>query len=88
MDELHIVVRVNGKSINVIHDYTENNLCNINLDVTAMMAYCSSLTCESCNWKFKQPILTDQAKREQLNSTKKLLNEIFQGKVQRTCVIN
>lgn len=79
---MQIVVRINGKTINDIAGQNEMNSCRVNLDVTAMMAYCSSLTCESCNWKFKQPILTDQAKREQSKSTKKFLVTLFQGKIQ------
>lgn len=43
------------------------------------MAFISSLTCESCNWEFDQNILTEQAVRESLFSTKKFLDDLFQG---------
>lgn len=50
-----------------------------------MMAFVSSLTCESCNFAFDQPILTQQAERESICPTKKYLDKLFQGK--RTSVI-
>lgn len=75
-------MRINGKCVNasVTSEISEMEPRQINLDVTAMMAYCSSLTCESNNWKFKGPILTDQAKREKIASTKTFLLQIFHGK--------
>lgn len=78
---MQIIVRIDGESINTTPGQNEmKSYLKINLDVTAMMAFCSSLTCDSCNWRFKEPILTDQAKREQINSTKELLDKLFEGK--------
>lgn len=53
----------------------------LNLDVTTMMAFVSALTCESCDWNFTQQILSEQAQRERLASTKAFLDKLFQGNV-------
>lgn len=77
--DLNVQVRINGKAI--VHD-EEPQIVDIkllNLDVTSLMAFISSLTCESCNWEFDQNILTEQAVRESLCSTKKFLDDLFQG---------
>lgn len=75
---MQIVVRINGKDKNKIHRSIETN-SKLNLDVTAMMAFVSALTCESCNWEFIEPILTDQARCESSFSTKGFMNSLFQG---------
>lgn len=51
----------------------------LNVDVTTLMAFVSSLTCESCNWEFDLNILTEQAACESLASTKEFLDNLFQG---------
>lgn len=76
---MNIVVRINGKS-KMESPMSSDTISKLNLDVTTMMAFVSALTCDSCKWKFTQPILADQAKRESLSSTKTFLDEIFQGK--------
>lgn len=76
---MRIDVRINGKSRVEMEELT-GTISKLNLDVTTMMAFVSSLTCESCNWKFTQPILSEQAQRERLASTKTFLDELFQGK--------
>lgn len=80
--EMQILVRVNGKLQNEPVETGEGNkiITKLNLDVTAMMAFVSNLTCESCDLVFKQSILSDQACRERRNSTKLLLNKLFQGR--------
>lgn len=76
--DLKIEVRINGKA--VVHE--ESQLVDIkllNLDVTTLMAFVSSLTCESYDWEFDQEILTEQAVRESFASTKEFLDDLFHG---------
>lgn len=56
------------------------NISTLNLDITTMLAYISSLTNGSTNWIFKEPILTEQAKRERECPLKPVLDKIFEGK--------
>ncbi|XP_055845434.1 UPF0415 protein C7orf25 homolog [Episyrphus balteatus] len=56
------------------------NVSTLNLDITTMLAYISSLTNGSTNWSFKEPILTEQAKRERESPLKPVLDKIFEGK--------
>lgn len=51
----------------------------LNLDVTAMIAYVSSLTNGGCQYKFKEPLLTQQAEWERKRPAKPMLDQIFQG---------
>lgn len=50
-----------------------------NLDVTTIMAYVSALTNGSYHWIFTQPILTEQAIRENECHVKEFLEEIFKN---------
>lgn len=77
--DLNIVVRINGKSNSFEDQPVQSNNDKLNLDVTALMAFVSALTCESCNFVFQQPILTEQAQSESLSSTKEFLDQTFQG---------
>ncbi|XP_052133433.1 UPF0415 protein C7orf25 homolog [Frankliniella occidentalis] len=52
----------------------------LNLDVTAMIAYVSSLTNGGCHFKFKEPLLTQQAEWERERPAKPLLDKAFQGR--------
>lgn len=80
MNELNIEVRINGQSQkHAPSNESAQDISKLNLDVTTMMAYVSSLTCESCNWEFDQPILNEQAIQESLQPTKNYLDELFQG---------
>lgn len=79
--DLNIEVRVDGKA--VVHKESQiGDIKLLNLDVTTLMAFVSSLTCESCDWEFDQEILTEQAIRESLSSTKEFLDDLFRGKVE------
>jgi hypothetical protein len=51
----------------------------LNLDVTAMLAYVSGLTNGRCNFKFKEPVLNQQAEWERARSVKPVLDQLFQG---------
>jgi hypothetical protein len=51
----------------------------LNLDVTAMLAYVSSLTNGRCNFEFKEPILTQQAEWERARPVKPVLDQVFEG---------
>lgn len=53
----------------------------LNLDVTAMIAYVSSLTNGGSNFKFKEPLLTQQAEWERERPAKPLLDKAFKGMV-------
>lgn len=81
LTELGIIVRINGVEENCevieteILDTNEEKL--LNLDVTTIMAYVSALTNGSYNWKFTQPILTEQAIRENKCHVKEFLEEQF-----------
>ena len=52
----------------------------LNLDITAMVAYVSSLTNGHCKYIFKEQVLSDQARREATNPVKVHLDNIFEGK--------
>ncbi|KAK3926793.1 UPF0415 protein C7orf25-like protein [Frankliniella fusca] len=52
----------------------------LNLDVTAMIAYVSSLTNGGCHFIFKEPLLTQQAEWERERPAKPLLDEAFNGR--------
>lgn len=56
------------------------NVSTLNLDITTMLAYISSLTNGSTNWSFKEPILTEQAKRERECPLKPVLDKVFESK--------
>lgn len=74
---MQIEVRVSGK-----FDEIPNEGCDVtelNLDVTALMASVSSLTCEPPDVKFNHPILMKQALREARKSTKLFLDQLFEG---------
>ncbi|XP_069702933.1 UPF0415 protein C7orf25 homolog isoform X2 [Periplaneta americana] len=53
---------------------------NLNLDVTAMLAYVSGLTNGRCHFEFKEPILTQQAEWERAKPVKPVLDTLFEGK--------
>lgn len=53
----------------------------LNLDVSAMLAYCSSVTNGSCDkYEFQVPVLAKQAEWECLRPQKIILDELFKGK--------
>ncbi|EDV96050.1 UPF0415 protein C7orf25 homolog [Drosophila grimshawi] len=52
----------------------------LNIDVTTMLAYTSSLTNGGCNFVFKEPLLTEQAEKERECPVKPILEKIFEGK--------
>lgn len=51
----------------------------LNLDVTAMLAYVSGLTNGRCNFKFKEPVLNQQAEWERVRPVRPVLDQLFQG---------
>lgn len=79
LENMHIDVRIHGETTRETSE-PFGTISKLNLDVTAMMAFVSSLTCEPCKWKFSQPILSNQAHQESLSSTKTFLDKLFQGK--------
>lgn len=76
--DLNIEVRINGRAVN--HQKSQVvDIKLLNLDVTTLMAFVSSLTCECCDYEFDLEILSQQAVRESLVSTKEFLDDLFQG---------
>lgn len=67
-----------------ISDLSTKNIANIakvNLDVSAMLAYCSSVTNGSASlYDFNVPVLKQQAEWERLRPQKPLLDAFFKGK--------
>lgn len=81
LSDLGIEVRINGKSTNYnAPTDDDSDIKYLNIDVTTMMAYVSSLTSGSYNWQFNEPLLTEQAIKESTCPIKKFLDEIFEGK--------
>lgn len=81
LTDLGIDVRINGKSTNCNATATESDIKKLNIDVTTMMAYVSSLTSGSFNWQFNEPLLTEQAIKESTCPIKKYLDDIFEGEI-------
>ncbi|KAJ8929580.1 hypothetical protein NQ314_017717 [Rhamnusium bicolor] len=72
-----------------IEDLSTKNVSNIaklNLDVSAMLAYCSSVTNGSANmYDFDVPVLKQQAEWERLRPQKPILDKYFKGKKLYCC---
>lgn len=73
---MQIIVQINGQGELPTKSEEINKL---NLDVTAMFALVSNMTCEKCDTTFNEKILNDQARQEQLTSTKAVLDELLHG---------
>lgn len=83
LTDLGIEVRINGKSANCSPPTGDSDIKKLNIDVTTMMAYVSSLTSGSFNWQFNEPLLTEQAIKESTCPIKKYLDDIFEGNTVR-----
>lgn len=58
-----------------------SNITKVNLDVSAMLAYCSSVTNGSASlYDFNVPVLKQQAEWERLRPQKAILDTFFKGK--------
>lgn len=64
---------------NECRDSDDKDIDKINLDVSAMIAYTSSLTNGHCNYIYKVPVLTQQAEWERVRPVKPILDELFRG---------
>lgn len=74
-------LQCNGsENILPIDKENEDNIDKVNLDVSAMIAYVSSLTNGHSNYAFKVPVLTQQAEWERQRPVKQILDELFRGK--------
>lgn len=80
LNDLNIEVRINNLPIVGPIACPVPEITTLNLDVTAIMAYVSSLTCESYDYQFKHNVLNDQAAKEAISSTKQFLDDLFKGK--------
>lgn len=58
------------------------NVSILNLDITTMLAYISNVCNGGCNWKFLEPILTEQADKERECPLIPILDKLFMGKRQ------
>lgn len=58
-----------------------SNISILNLDITTLLAYVSNVCNGSCNWKFQEPILTEQAEKERESPLKPILDKLFSGKI-------
>lgn len=66
---------------NLVTSKSTSNISKVNLDVSAMLAYVSSVTNGSCDkYEFSVPVLSQQAKWECERPQKTILDEFFQGK--------
>lgn len=57
-----------------------DNITTLNLDITTMLAYISSLTNGSSRWVFREPILTEQAEKETAVPLKPILDDVFKNR--------
>ena len=55
------------------------NVSTLNLDITTMLAYISNVCNGGCNWKFIEPILTEQAEKERECPLVPILDKLFMG---------
>lgn len=62
-----------------------DNITTLNLDITTMLAYISSLTNGSCRWAFREPILTEQAEKETVVPLKPILDDVFKNRTLICC---
>lgn len=69
-------VTENGSSSEDILD----TITTLNLDITTMLAYISSLTNGSSSWIFREPILTEQAEKENAVPLKPILDDVFKNR--------
>lgn len=59
-----------------------SNIAKVNLDVSAMLAYCSSVTNGSASlYDFNVPVLKQQAEWERLRPQKQILDDFFKSKI-------
>ncbi|KAK5649905.1 hypothetical protein RI129_000934 [Pyrocoelia pectoralis] len=96
LEELGIIVQGNRIEHHVENNYFTDNsdlstknvshIQKINLDVSAMLAYVSSITNGSCTkYKFTTPVLIQQAEWESKRPVKPILDAYFKGKQLYCC---
>ncbi|CAH3013890.1 unnamed protein product [Porites evermanni] len=79
-----LVGHVDQRLINYFSPHKKQCDC-VNLDITTMIAYISSLTNGGCRFVFKESILTEQAKEERRNPVLPKLKEFLEGKKLFAC---
>lgn len=57
-----------------------SNVSTLNIDITTLLAYISNVCNGSCNWSFREGILTEQAEKERQTPLKPVLDNLFKGK--------
>lgn len=74
--------RICNSNVSELSTKNISNITKINLDVSAMLAYCSSVTNGSANlFDFNVPVLKQQAEWERLRPQKPLLDAFFNGRI-------
>lgn len=96
-DELHDEILSTGVELFTLDDNSNvtetcapsedilDNITTLNLDITTMLAYISSLTNGSSRWIFREPILTEQAEKEQAVPLKPILEDVFKNRTLLCC---
>nr|XP_036224889.1 UPF0415 protein C7orf25 homolog isoform X1 [Bactrocera oleae] len=57
-----------------------SNVTTLNIDITTLLAYISNVCNGSCNWLFREGILTEQAEKERQTPLKPVLDNLIKGK--------
>lgn len=65
----------------VVNNSDLSNVSTLNLDITTLLAYISNVCNGGCQWKFQEPILTEQAEKERECPLKPILDKLFMGKL-------
>ncbi|XP_039961302.1 UPF0415 protein C7orf25 homolog isoform X2 [Bactrocera tryoni] len=54
-----------------------SSVSTLNIDITTLLAYISNVCNGSCNWQFREGILTEQAEKERQTPLKPVLDNLF-----------
>lgn len=74
--------KISNPNVSDLSTKNISNIAKVNLDVSAMLAYCSSVTNGSANlYDFNVPVLKQQAEWERLRPQKPILDVFFKGKI-------
>lgn len=77
----NVALESKNNSVSELSTKCTSNISKVNLDVSAMLAYVSSVTNGSCDkYEFSVPVLSQQAKWECERPQKPILDEFFKGK--------
>lgn len=78
-----LIEKFSNQNISDLSTKNISNIPKVNLDVSAMLAYCSSVTNGSATlYDFNVPVLKQQAEWERLRPQKPILDAFFKGEIQ------